>query len=122
MQPRLGMVVVNEKSEGSLVRTDIDEFFAVRCQFPNQCKGRALGNHVLKLAERITGLVQRNETAQIRTKSKIGDDKIVSLAKRTAHELGAGAFEQRRLPRWRCYRRAGKQPARPRWRDRACRR
>ena len=60
MQPQLGMVVVNEKGESPFVRADVDEFFAVRCQFPHQCEGRALGKHVLKLAERISGLVQRN--------------------------------------------------------------
>jgi hypothetical protein len=58
------MVVVNEKGEGPFVRADVDEIFAVRCQFPHQCEGRALG---------------KRKTAQIRTKSKIGDDDILLL-------------------------------------------
>ena len=93
MQPRLGKVVVNEKSEGPFIRADVDEFFAVRCQFPHQCKSRALGKHVLKLPERITGLFQRNKTAQIGTKSKISNDKVVRLTKAIPRELGARAFK-----------------------------
>jgi hypothetical protein len=37
---------------------------------------------MLKLAERVSGFVQRNKTAQIRSKPKIGDDDIFRCARR----------------------------------------
>ena len=87
---------MNKKREGALVRADVDERFAVRCQFPHQSEGRALGQHVLKFAKRIGCLLHHYLAAQIRTKSKFDNDDILRCAKEAAHQAGAAALKQRR--------------------------
>jgi hypothetical protein len=57
MQSRLRVVFVDEKGESPFVRTNVNEFLAVRGQLAHQSESRALGKHALKLAEGVSGLV-----------------------------------------------------------------